>query len=107
MAIQSEVQYVAVAAAASNTTLVAAVAGKRIRVVSLALVATGGAITVKLQSTTATDLTGAMALAATTGSLVWQYNPAGWCQTVAGELLNLNCSATTAVGGVLGYVTAE
>ena len=98
----------AVAAAATNTTLVAAVASKRIRVVQLVLVASGGALSVKLQSATAgTDLTGAMALAATTGQLVLPNNPAGWCQTVAGELLNLNCSATTAVGGVLGYVTVE
>ena len=91
-----------------NNTLVAAVASKKIRVISLVLVATGGANTVKLQSGAGgTDLTGAMALAATTGQLVLQRNDAGWCETAAATLLNLNLSAGTAVGGVLGYVTVE
>jgi hypothetical protein len=41
------------------------------------------------------------------GQLVLQYNPAGWCETAASALLNLELSAGTAVGGVLGYVTVE
>ncbi len=108
MAIQSEVQYAVVAAATlDNNTLVAAVTGKKIRVVQLVLVASGGANNVRLESgASGTALTGVMNLAAN-GQLIWQYNPAGWCETAAAALLNLELSAATSVAGVLGYVTVE
>lgn len=104
MPARSEVQYAAVAAAtAGNNTLVAAVAGKRIRVHALALVASGGANTVRLESDAdGTALTGQMDIA-DNGQLVLPHNPAGWCETVAGELLNLELSAATAVAGLLAY----
>lgn len=92
------------AATSGNNTLVAAVAGKVIRVLALVLVASGGANTVRLESDAdGTALTGQMDLAAD-GQLVLPYNPAGWAQTVAGELLNLELSAATAVAGVVVYV---
>jgi len=105
MAIQSEVQYLAVDKTSGDNTLVAAAgSGIKIRVVALALVATGGANNVRLESGTGgTALTGVMALA-DDGQLVLPYNPAGWCETAANALLNLELSATTAVAGVLGYV---
>lgn len=105
---RSEVQYAAVtAAAAGDNTLVAAVAGKRIRVHSLALVASGGANTVRLESAASgTALTGQMDIVAD-GQLVLAHNPAGWCQTVAGQLLNLELSAATSVAGVLTYSEVE
>ena len=108
MAIQSEVQYAAVAATTlGDNTLVAAVTGKKIRVVSLVLVASGGANSVRLESDAGgTALTGVMDII-DNGQLVLPYHPAGWCETVAAELLNLELSAATAVGGVLGYVTVE
>lgn len=104
MAIASEVQRAAIAATtAGDNTLVAAVAGKQIRVLSLVLVASGGANTVRLESAAGgTALTGAMDLAAD-GQLLLPYNPAGWCDTVAAELLNLELSAGTAVAGLLTY----
>lgn len=102
----SAVQVVAVSASTlGDNTLVAAVTGKKIRVVSLALVATGGANTVRLGSAASGQaMTGAMDLPSD-GQLVLPYNPAGWCETVAGDLLNLELSAATAVAGTLGYVT--
>jgi len=102
---QSEVQYAAIAAAAlGDNTLVAAVTGAQIRVLAIALVATGGANTVRLESGAGgTALTGLMDLIAD-GQLVLPYNPAGWCQTAAGSLLNLELSAATAVAGMLTYV---
>lgn len=105
MSVVGPVKRAAVAAAAAgNNTLVAAVTGKSLRVMSLALVATGGANTVRLESDAdGTALTGQMNLAAD-GQLVLPYNPAGWVATVAGELLNLELSAATAVAGVLTYV---
>jgi hypothetical protein len=108
VAILSEVQYAAVAAAAAgDNTLVAAVTGKRIRVLALALVASGGANSARLESAAGgTALTGVMDIG-DNGQLVLPYNPAGWCQTVAAELLNLELSAATAVAGALAYVTVE
>lgn len=108
MSIQSDVQYAVVAAATlGDNTLVAAVTGKKIRVVSLALVASGGANSVRLESGAGgTALTGVMALAAN-GQLVWQYNPAGWCETAAAALLNLELSAALSVAGLLTYVLIE
>ena len=108
MPVRSEVQYAAVAAAVlGDNTLVAAVAGKRIRVHSLVLVATGGTNDVALESGAGgTPLTGDMGLAAD-GQLVLPHNPAGWCQTAVGELLNLELSAATAVAGMLAYSLIE
>lgn len=108
MAIQSEVLRVAVAATTlGNNTLVAAVTGKKVRVLALALVASGGANTVRLESDAdGTALTGQMDLVSD-GQLVLPWNPAGWCETAASKLLNLELSAGTAVAGVLAYVTEE
>jgi hypothetical protein len=108
MALQSDVLYAVVAASTGgDNTLVAAVTGKKIRVISLALVATGGANTVRLESgASGTAITGQMDLASD-GQLVLQYNPAGWCETAASALLNLELSAATAVAGMLAYVTVE
>lgn len=106
MPVRSEIQYAAVsAAAASDNELVAAVAGKRIRVHSLVLVASGGANTATLRSDT-TGITGAMDLGAD-GQLVLDHNPAGWFQTAAAEALNLLLSAATLVAGSLTYSLIE
>lgn len=108
MAIQSQVQYAVVAAATGgDNTLVAAVTGKKIRVIALVLVASGGANSVRLESgASGTAITGVMDII-DNGQLVLPYNPAGWCETAAAALLNMELSAATAVAGVLGYVTVE
>jgi hypothetical protein len=107
MAIQSEPKYAAIdAAALGANTLIAAVAGRKIRVLALTLVG-AGAVEAKFQSGAAgTDLTGAMALAAST-VVSASYNPAGHFETAAGVLLNLNLSAATGVRGWLTYVLVE
>jgi hypothetical protein len=109
VAIQSEVLYAVVAAATGgdNTLVAAAGAGIKVRVVQLVLVASGGANSVRLESAASgTALTGVMDII-DNGQLVLPYNPAGWCETAANALLNLELSAATAVGGVLGYVTVS
>lgn len=105
MAIQSEVQYFAVAVSSGDNTLVAAAgAGIKIRVVSAVLVMSGGANTVRFESDTGgTALTGAMDVGDNL-QLILPYNPAGWFETAANKLLNLELGATTSVAGVLGYV---
>ncbi len=83
-------------AATANTTLVAAVAGHKIRVLSYVLVGTA-AQTAQFQSSTTSNLTGAMTLAAGT-PVVAPFQREGHFETVAGELLNLATSASTAMG---------
>lgn len=102
---QSEVQYAAIqAASAGDNTLVAAVPDKRIRVIAIVLVASGGVNTARLESgASGTAMTGQMDLVAD-GQFVLPYNPGGWTQTAAGVLLNLELANATAVAGMIAYV---
>jgi hypothetical protein len=93
-----------VASASGATTLVAAVSGKRIRVLALTLTA-NAAVNLKLQShATPTDLSGLFYMAAQGDGVVLPFSPVGWCQTNVGEALDINLSAAVAVGGMLVYV---
>lgn len=83
-------------AASGNTTVVDAVAGHKIRVLSYVLVGTGSQ-TAKFQSSTTTDLTGAMSLIAG-NPVVAEFQREGHFETASGELLNLATSASTAMG---------
>lgn len=97
-------KFAAIAASSSgNNTLVAAVVSKKIRVLALWLTA-NGSVNAKIQDGAGgTDKTGLAYLVVNTG-LVLPYNPAGWCETTANTLLNLNLSASVAVGGSLLYI---
>lgn len=97
-------KFAAIAASTSgNNTLVNAVTSKKIRVLALWLNA-NGSVNAKLQTGAGgTDLTGLLYCVANSG-MVLPFNPAGWCETAAGALLNLNLSAAIAVGGSLLYV---
>lgn len=90
------VKFATIAATSTNNTLVAAVAGKKIRVLSYTILVTAAA-SAKFQSDTSTDLTGAMPFP-DTGGAVNAYNPSGLFETAAGGLLNLNLSASSAYG---------
>ena len=92
-----------VASASGATTVVAAVTGKKIRVLALEVLA-NAAVNVKWQSATApTDKTG-LAYLAPNGGYVLPFNPVGWFETIAGEALSINLSGAVAVGGSLVYV---
>jgi len=91
------------AATSGDNTLVAAVTSRRIRVLSLFLVA-AGAVNVRFESGAGgTALTGQMNLVANTG-FVLPYNPAGWFETAVTTLLNLELSAAVSVDGSLTYI---
>lgn len=91
------------ASASGATTIVAAVAGKKILVLKWDLVC-NGAVNVKWQShVTPTDLTGLYYFAAN-GGIASAFSPVGHFATVAGEALDINLSGAVAVGGVLTYV---
>jgi len=91
------------ASSSGNNTIVSAVTGKKIVVLQLFLSAST-AVNAKFQSgASGTDLMG-LAYNPDTGGFVLPYSPAGWFETAAGSLLNLNLSAANAVGGVLTYI---
>ena len=91
------------AASSGDNTLVAVVASKKIRVLSVFLVASG-AVTVRFESGAGgTALTGQMQLAAN-GGFVLPFNPVGWFETASATLLNLELSGATSVDGSLTYV---
>jgi len=98
-------KFAAIAASSSgNNTILAAVTSKKIRVLSLELMA-AGAVNAKFQSGAGgTDLTGLKYLDAAGAGIVLPFNPIGWFETASGALLNLNLSGAVAVGGSFTYL---
>lgn len=95
------------ASASGGTDLVAAVTGKKIRVLRWYLSA-NGAVNVKFQSKTSptpADITGLIYLTQFKDS-AGGYSPVGHFETIAGEALTINLSAAVAVGGCLVYIEA-
>lgn len=91
------------ASSSGATTVVSAVTGKTIRVLSVVLIS-NGTVNVKFQShVTPTDLTGLLYLVANTGfSTSWA--DGGHFATTSGEALDINLSGNIAVGGWLTYI---
>ena len=93
---------VAQGSSAGTVAIAAAVTGVKYRVLAavLANVQSGGAPgTAQFKSAT-TAITGAMPNS--NNPVVLPFNPAGWCETSAGEALNLT-SATDGLNGVVVY----
>lgn len=88
-------------ASLGSTELVAAVSGKKIRVLSVAIVTTL-ANAVKLLSA-ASAISSTMPLGAN-GGFVLPFNPYGWCETTVGVALNVNLSVATATGVTITYI---
>lgn len=107
----AEPKFAAIAAASSgDNTIVAAVTGKRIKVISYVVVA-AGAVTAKWKSGAGTDLSGAMSLAANGGvSMAPPGAPTGrraghLLQTASGAALVLNLGGAVSVAGHVSYFT--
>lgn len=100
----AQVKYAVIDAASSgDNTIVAAVTGKKIRVVSLFYLA-AGTVTTRFESgASGTALTGQMQHTAQTG-VVLPFNEDGWFQTAAGVLLNLELSTNVSIDGCLSYI---
>lgn len=81
--------------------VVAAIPGKSISVLTVALITTL-ANNVKFLSS-ASQISPTMPLAAN-GGFVLPYNPYGWFKTVEGEALNINLSSGTAIGVIVTYI---
>ena len=90
------------ATGSGNTEVVAAVSGKKIRVLGVHVHAIT-AVTVHLESAT-TQISSDAAVGATSG---WVENvslPYGWFETVAGAALNINLSGAVATGINIVYL---
>ena len=89
-------------AASGDNEIVAAVAGKQIRVLSI-LAQSAGIVTMRFESGAGGDaLTGQMAQIAQSGFSL-TYNSSGWFKTNPGEALSLELSAAVKIAGVLNY----
>lgn len=92
------------ASSGGDNIIVAAVTGKKIRVLSYAFVSSG-TVNVKWQSG-ATDISGLMYFIANTG-ISAGYNPKGHFQTAINTNLELNLSAGIALGGHINYIEVD
>jgi hypothetical protein len=93
------------AASSGDNTLVAAVSGRKIKVLALVLAA-ASAVNVRLESGAGgTALTGVMSLTTSDLKVVLPPSVPGyhWCETAAGALLNLELSGAVQVSGCLIY----
>lgn len=101
----AEIKFAVIAAASSgDNTVVAAVTGKRIHVLSYVIVA-AAAVSVKWKSGASVDESGVMALAANGGVVVPAIAPGQgeWLVTDPGQALVLNLSGAISVGGHISY----
>jgi hypothetical protein len=100
----NNIKYAVIDAATSgDNTIVTAVTGKKIRVLSCFLVA-ASAVTTRFESGAGgTALTGQMNCAAN-GGYVLPFNEGGWFETAAGSLLNLELGGAVSVDGSLSYI---
>lgn len=90
-----------------DNTLVAAVAGKKIRVLALFAIMTGTSVTIRFESGAGgTALTGQMT-PTQGGGFVLPYCPVGWFETTAGALLNMELGGAQSVDGVLVYTEVD
>ena len=88
-------------ASSGDNSLVAAVAGARYRVLSVAVVSTL-ANSIKFRSGT-TDISGTFPLAAN-GGFVMPFNEHGWFETAVGEALQINMTVATSTGVQIQYI---
>lgn len=95
-------KYAAITGSSSgDNAIVAAVTGKKIRVLGYVVTASG-AVNAKFRSGT-TDISG-LIYAAANGGAASGFNPVGHFETTAGAALNMNLSGAVAVGGHVTYI---
>ena len=90
-------------ASSGDNTILAAVATKKIRVLSLFLISAGTVNARFEDDASGTALTGQMNFIANTG-IVLPFNPVGWFETSVNTLLNLELSAAVSCDGSFTYV---
>lgn len=97
-----ELKFAAIAASSSGANeIVAAVTGKKIKVLAY-LLSAAGSVNAKWQRAS-TDITGLHYMVANS-QVPSPFSPVGLFETASGEALNLNLSVGVAVGGYVVYV---
>lgn len=91
------------ASASGNTTVIPAVGGKQIYILSLELLC-AGAVTVEWQSGAGGAVISKGQAFPANGGKVLPFNRAGWGATAVGASLNINLSAAVQVSGSIQYV---
>ena len=97
-----DVLYVTATATATND-IVAAVTGRKIKVLAMFASQASGT-SFKFQSNATTELTNAITTTASDLNVVWPYNPSGWFQTASGEKLNFVPATSVATNINLVYI---
>ena len=95
-----------VAASQTDSSIIAAVTGKKIRVLAIAFIPAGTATTSTFNSKPAgagVAITGAFSPAAST-PVILPFSPAGWFETVSGEGLTVTTGAGSATVYQVSYV---
>ena len=101
--LNANIQFVAISASNSgDNTILAGIAGKRIRVLNYLAVA-ADAVSIKWKSGAGTDLSGAIPLIANVGA-VCPEAVLGWLRTSTGEALVLNLSGAVLVAGHIACI---
>jgi hypothetical protein len=90
------------AASGTAQSLVAAVTGKKIRVVSVFAVA--GTTATNLTFNSASSAISPLIANAANGGIVLGHNPGGWFETVAGEALTVTTGAGSTTGLMVNYI---
>ena len=98
-------RFVITASSSGQNEIVAAVTGKRIRVLSYNYVC-NGTVNVAWRSGATTVIGGLGYFVANTGK-VCPKNEDGWFQTAVGEALNVNLSGAVAIGGEGTYLEVD
>ena len=96
--------YAIIAGSGTDNTIVAAVATKKIRVLSYHIMSLVGN-NIRFQSGTgASNLLTGFSYIGSNGGLVAPYNPMGWFETSGNNLLNIKMTAAQTIGGCLTYL---
>lgn len=100
----SDVKYASISASGiGDNEIIAAKAGFKFRVLSILLIASG-TVNARFESGAGgSALTGQMPVTTNSGFTA-NYNSDGWFETVVGESLNLELSASVLVSGCMSYV---
>ena len=88
----------------TDAEIVAAVTGRKIRVLAMHLSAASAVDVVFEDAAGGADLTGTLNLTATDLNMTFPYNPFGWFETTAGNALSRDLSGAVAVTTFLVYV---
>ncbi len=100
----ADIKYAKIDVASSgDNTLVAAVVGKKILLISCLMISSGSVNVAFEDGASGTALSGQMNLTANSGFTA-PFNEGGWCITSVNTLLNLELSGATSVDGFLTYV---